>query len=137
MTTIKQMPLRQTDGGRSQYFTANSVCDCVTRAIAIATSSDYKEVYDKIRSYIGHTPRNGIKNKDVRKLMEYFGGTWHTCMTIGSGCHTHMNADELPTTGTIICNLSKHVSCVIDGVIHDTFDQSRNGMRCVYGYWIF
>jgi hypothetical protein len=25
---------------------------------------------------------------------------------------------------------------VIDGVIHDTFDPSRGGTRCVYGYWI-
>jgi hypothetical protein len=26
---------------------------------------------------------------------------------------------------------------VIDGVIHDTFNPSRGGSRCVYGYWVF
>lgn len=31
------------DGGRSRYFKAKSVGDCVTRAIAIATRTDYKE----------------------------------------------------------------------------------------------
>ncbi len=33
------------DGGRSKYFKGTGG-DCVTRAIAIATGKDYKEVYD-------------------------------------------------------------------------------------------
>ncbi len=24
---------------------------------------------------------------------------------------------------------------MIDGVVHDTYDCTRNGTRCVYGYW--
>ena len=24
---------------------------------------------------------------------------------------------------------------MIDGVIHDTYDPTRGGTRCVYGYW--
>jgi hypothetical protein len=32
--------------------------------------------------------------------------------------------------------VSKHYCAVIDGVIHDTSDPSRDGTRCVYGYWI-
>ena len=38
--------------------------------------------------------------------------------------------------GRIIVRLSKHYTCLIDGIIHDTHDPSRNGTRCVYGYWI-
>lgn len=34
-------------------------------------------------------------------------------------------------------NRRKHVCAVINGVIHDTFDSSREGSRCVYGYWKF
>jgi len=26
---------------------------------------------------------------------------------------------------------------VIDGVLHDTHDCSRDGTRCVYGYWLY
>lgn len=37
--------------------------------------------------------------------------------------------------GRIIVRLSRHISAVIDGVIHDTYDPSRDGTRCVYGYW--
>ena len=36
------------DGGRSKYFKANNVGDCVTRAICNATGKDYKEVYDAL-----------------------------------------------------------------------------------------
>ena len=55
-------------------------------------------------------------------------------MTIGSGCKVHLKAEELPK-GTIICRVSNHYVTVIDGVINDTYDCSRNGTRCVYGYW--
>ena len=57
-------------------------------------------------------------------------------MKIGSGCKVHLSEDELPN-GRLVCNLSGHVTCVIDGVINDTYDCSRDGKRCVYGYWKF
>ena len=37
------------DGGRSKYFKAEHVGDCVTRAICNATGMDYKEVYDALK----------------------------------------------------------------------------------------
>ena len=125
------------DGGRERYFSASRVGDCVTRAVAIAANMDYKDVYDTIRTITGYYPRNGVKNKDVRKVMEWFGGAWVPCMSVGSGCKVHLRDNEVPMTGSIICNLSKHVTAIIDGVIQDTFDPSRDGKRCVYGYWIF
>lgn len=124
------------DGGRAKYFTANKVGDCVTRAVAIAVNKDYKEVYDEITKLVGYTPRNGVRKQDTKKVMKHFGGRWVATMTIGSGCKVHLNDSELPS-GRIVCNLSGHVTCVIDGVINDTYDCSRNGTRCVYGYWVF
>jgi hypothetical protein len=55
-------------------------------------------------------------------------------MRIGSGCTVHLRADELPP-GRLIVNVSRHTVAVIDGVIHDTYDPSRDGTRCVYGYF--
>jgi hypothetical protein len=55
-------------------------------------------------------------------------------MQIGSGCQVHLAADELPP-GRIIVRLSKHYAAVVDGVLHDTHDCSRDGTRCVYGYF--
>jgi hypothetical protein len=57
-------------------------------------------------------------------------------MRIGQGCTTHLRRSELPTTGRLIVSVSKHITAVIDGVIHDTHDPSRRGTRCVYGYWV-
>lgn len=123
------------DGGRSKYFKGKDVRDCVTRAIAIATGFDYKEVYNTIKNLINQTPRNGIPKKATKDIMHYYGFDWVPTMTIGSGCNVHLNESELPG-GTIICQVSGHVVCVKDGVIHDTFDPQRGGDRCVYGYWI-
>ena len=55
-------------------------------------------------------------------------------MTMGSGCTVHMKKDELPD-GDLIVSLSRHITCVKDGTIYDTYDPSRDGTRCVYGYW--
>ena len=131
------MKVKYDDGGRSKYFAASKVGDCVTRAVAIVTQQDYKEVYDVIHDIVGYSPRNGVRKKDVKKVMAAFGGKWHSCMTIGSGCKTHLEDGEIPMHGRIVCSVSKHLVAVIDGVIHDTFDASRNGNRCVYGYWEF
>ena len=126
------------DGGRSKYFKASDVGDCVVRAFAIASGRDYKEVYDLAKSVCkkGESPRNGLKKAQCNKLGAMLGGKWVTCMTIGSGCKVHLNADELPK-GRIVCSCSKHLVAMIDGVVNDTYDSTREGNRCVYGYWVF
>jgi len=55
-------------------------------------------------------------------------------MKIGSGCKVHLSSNELPD-GRLIVKVSKHITAVIDGVLNDTYDCSRNGTRCVYGYF--
>ena len=143
---MKQLKVNITDGGRSKYF-RGSAGDCVTRAVALVTGRDYKEVYNEIRHLIGYTPRDGVKKKDTQKIMKHFGGSWNPCMGVGTGCRIHLSGEysdegyesihELPMHSSIVCNLSGHVCAVINGVIHDTFDPSRGGTRCVYGFWAF
>lgn len=132
------------DGGRSKYFKAGEVGDCVCRAISIATGKDYKEVYDLINEYAKQerrsrknsrsSARNGVRKPTDRKIIEDLGWKWTPTMKVGSGCTVHLREDELPS-GTLIVAVSKHLTCVKDGVIHDTYDPSRDGERCVYGYY--
>lgn len=133
------------DGGRSKYFKAEQVGDCVTRAIAIATEQDYKVVYDAInrlakqekitsRKRSISNARNGVYKETIRKYMNSIGWKWHPTMKIGQGCTTHLREDELPR-GRLVVSVSKHETAVIDGVLHDTYDCSRGGDRCVYGYY--
>ena len=144
------------NGGRVHAGFKGDAGDCVTRAIAIATGKQYLDVYhdlfDGIREFSqgrsrqaklirskksgsrGTTPRNGVPKSVSKKYLESLGWVWTPTMFIGSGCKVHLRKNELPS-GRIICKVSKHLVAVIDGVIHDTYDCTREGTRCVYGYW--
>lgn len=136
------------DGGRQAAGFIGNAGDCVARAIAIASGESYKAVYNRLADGMANqrkskrTPkqprsaRNGIyvKRKWFKDYMSELGFEYVATMGIGTGCQVHLKADELPK-GKIICTLSKHYAAVIDGVINDTYDCSRNGTRCVYGYW--
>lgn len=133
------------DGGRAAAGYKGNAGDCCARAIAIVTGTPYQEVYDAVNAAgIGErvgkrkrgvsNARTGVYKKTVRKLMESLGWIWHPTMAIGQGCKVHLRAEELPA-GRLVVTVSKHYTSVIDGVIHDTFDPSRGGTRCVYGYY--
>lgn len=128
------MKLIISDGGRSNYF-KGTTGDCVVRAICNATGKDYKEVYNDLWEMQFDSPRNGVKPKVYKKYIEdVLGWTWCNCMEIGKGCKVHLNEFQLPNT-VLIVRLSKHLTCVKNRVLYDTYDCSRNGTRCVYGFW--
>ena len=126
----------------------------MTRAIAIAAGLDYQYVYDAMaegnadqrqtkrsrrkKSCGRRTANHGIwtTRKWFKDWMVKHGFVWVTCMTIGSGCKVHLRREDLPM-GRIIVRVTRHYCAVIDGIIHDTYDCSRDGTRCVYGYWVF
>lgn len=140
------MKLVYSTGGREKYYNTIKVGDCVCRAIANGTGMDYKEVYDLINSYAERervskrkktksNARNGVHKETVYKLLTDLGWKWVPTMFIGKGCQVHLNEKELPT-GTLIVSISKHLTCVKDRKLYDTYDCTRNGTRCVYGYYI-
>ena len=133
------------DGGRSKAGYKGKTGDCVCRSIAIATGMPYREIYDLInetakmertgpRKRKKSNARTGVYKYTLHKVMEKLGWEWTPTMNIGTGCQVHLIEDELPE-GRLVVSLSKHTTAVIDGVIHDTHDPSRNGTRCVYGYF--
>ena len=133
------------DGGRQAAGYKGQAGDCVTRAIAIATSQPYQEVYDALnglavtertgkRKRGKSSARTGVYRPTLRKYLMSLGWQWTPTMQIGQGCKVHLTAAELPG-GNLIVSVSKHLVAVVDGVIHDTHDPSRDGTRCVYGYW--
>jgi len=141
------------DGGRADTGYKGSAGDCAVRAIAIATGIPYGEVYDTLKKANGEfaktkrcrvarklkkkgsSPRDGNYKKVYRQYLESLGWKWVPTMFIGQGTKVHLKKDELPD-GKLIVNVSKHLTAVIDGVIHDTYDCSRDETRCVYGYYI-
>lgn len=170
----RPLPFQYDDGGRKAAGYKGNADDCVTRAIAIAAQLDYQTVYELINAHGKQerrygkrderrrsTARTGVRKTTTRRVLTDLGWTWVPTMMIGSGCKVHLAADELPMRGRLIVSVSKHLTAVIDGVIHDTHDPSREpiaimgprlltdpdgtqrneilsetGGRCVYGYWI-
>lgn len=143
------------DGGRVEAGHKGKAGDCVTRAIAIATGQPYQAVYDemhrrtllyganrrdKVAKIISRSasqkndPKNGVFKEVYHAYLLELGWAWKATMEIGGGCKVHLRPEELPA-GVIIARVSRHVCAVIDGVLNDTWDCSRRGTRCVYGYY--
>lgn len=138
------------DGGRAAAGFRGTTGDCVTRAIAIATDLPYRQVYDDLNALAkAHerpnarrgrnrgrrsSARTGVFKRTYHRYLTERGWLWEPTMLVGRGCRVHLRGDELPG-GRLIVSLSRHLSAVIDGVIHDLEDPSRAGTRCVYGYY--
>ena len=90
--------------------------------------------------------------------MEHLGFKWVPTMHVGQGCVVRLHPNELPQ-GRLVVRVSEHITAVIDGVIHDTWNPCRpirvtyrgqelnsnqwiddgflySETRCVYGYYI-
>ena len=133
------------DGGREAAGWKGRAGDCVVRSIAIATDLPYNMVYEAMGEFIKanerkprrgkpSSSRNGVSKATCRKFMAELGWTWTPTMSIGSGTTVHLRDGELPP-GRLVVACSKHYTAVVDGVIHDDHDPSRDGTRAVYGYY--
>jgi hypothetical protein len=133
------------DGGRSEAGYKGKTGDCVTRSIAIATGRPYQDVYDALnelgqseltgrRKRMKSYSRTGVFRRSYQRYLETLGWEWNSTMAIGSACRVHLRASELPA-GRLLVRVSRHLTAVIDGAIHDTHNCARGGTRCVYGYF--
>jgi len=133
------------DGGRKDAGFKGETTDCVCRSIAIVTGKPYKEVYDDLnelakqerlgkRKKTKSNARTGVFRATYEKYLKSLGYEWVPTMQIGQGCRVHLCGRELPE-GRLVVRVSRHLTAVIDGAIHDTSDCSRTGTRCVYGYY--
>ena len=146
------LKLKINDGGRAAAGYKGQVGDCVVRSIAIVTGLPYQKVYNdlfKANEEFRNTsktklarslkqrndsPRSGTHRVVLKKYLAELGFKWTPTMFVGKGCTVHLKKEELPS-GTLLVSCSKHITVVKDGVLHDTHDCTRNGTRCVYGYW--
>jgi len=154
------------DGGRAAAGFKGDTGDCVTRAISIATGKhtnpvdswmSYLRIYNALnklgdemtlsasmrgdgltkraRQLAKSDSRKGVARPVYDAYLAGIGWTWTPTMKIGSGCKVHLKSHELPA-GKLIVRLSHHLAAVIDGVLYDTYDCSRDETRCVYGYYL-
>jgi hypothetical protein len=123
------------DGGRSDSGYVGLAGDCVTRAIAIATGTSYRDVYRALGEISDMTPRNGVATSVAADYLESLGWTRH------SGRRMPFAVSELPI-GAVIVHLndaqryrSGHFCSVIDHVVYDTWNPAADETFVVTGYW--
>lgn len=149
---VPLLPFVEDDGGRAAAGFRGSTGDCVVRAIAIAGDLGYREVYARLfagarefnakaaargRKTYPPSPRTGVLPDVYKPFLAELGAVWVPTRRFGEGCRVHVRADELPLEGRRVLRLSKHLVALVDGVLRDTADPSREGTRGVYGYWTF
>lgn len=139
------MSFAYNDGGRKAAGYEGKTGDCVVRAIAIAAELPYQKVYDDLNDLAKSertgkrkrgvsNSRTGVYKNTIKKYMNRLGWIWVPTMQIGSGCKVHLTAPELPS-GRLVVSVSRHLTAMIDGIVHDNHDPARDGKRCVYGYF--
>jgi hypothetical protein len=130
------------DGGRwaAGLCGSSSGGDCVASAITIASGRSYGEIYallEKLGHSYGHS-RFGIntKKRRFRQLMRKLG--FRLVKTRFGRCTTRLRSYDLPL-GRLMVTLHGyrygHATAVIDRVLYDDHDSSRNGQALVTAYW--
>lgn len=129
------------DGGRSNYFKASNVSDCVCRALCNTTGVDYKVMYDLINKIAKlekvsnpSTARNGVYKDSWKKILKALQAEEIKVQEFGSSIKCHLCDEDLIdyNKGKYILSLSHHMSSLINGRLVDTYDCSRDGDRQVY-----
>lgn len=107
--------------------------DCVIRAISIATTLTWEQVYEDLFK-IGLEVKDVINSAPVyRKYLKLMGYEMQRQpRKVDNTKYTAKEFAEKFNKGTFIISLANHLSVVIDGKIYDTWDC---GNLCVGNYW--
>ena len=132
----EEYPFKFTDGGKSKSKRPKQSNDCTVRALAVATNTPYDEAYDYLKKYYGRECSKGAffpkRAADDQALG--FNFKWISFPAIKG--EKRMNPSKFYKAypkGIYILKTARHVICVKDGIIYDSFKQYNE--RCIYGAW--
>lgn len=122
--------------GIYQYENLNplkrKVSDCVIRAIAKAEGKTWLEVFDNLVSIA----RKEFCIPNESRAYDIYLSNYQTIPVMYFNEYQkkmrYTVADICTWKGTYVVSGANHVTCVIDGVIHDTWDTSK---RSAYKIW--
>lgn len=136
-------PVVYDDGGRAAAgFKTTARGDCFARAVAIATSLDYREAHDAVERLAARAvvrksdPDRGVYRVYGRWLLEEeLGWVWISPFEIAGSVDVRLNPDECPHDGPRIVVVPRHFVALVDGALRDTWDCSNGGRTLIAGYW--
>ena len=110
-------PFVRNDGGREEagYKLKR---DCVTRAITIATGRRYRAVFRDMEVECGKNPGTGLHHQDYSKHL--FRDKWSYIKLDFN--NARYSKKYLPDGITLLVRTNRHLSCVLDGVLNDTWN---------------
>lgn len=131
------MEFTYNDGGRQAAgYKTVARGDCAPRAIAIALDLPYKKVLADLYELGGNGygrshPSQGTSTTIITRYLKSKGWKY-----VEVDQTLRFRRDNLPKRKRMIVAIQRHVVAVIDGVLHDTWESTKNGEALVLGYWV-
>lgn len=128
------------DGGRASSGFVGSAGDCVTRSIAIATGRAYRDVYAAIGKRTAKSPRGGVETKAAEEFLREL--LWSEHSVDGEEFSEGLLSGGYLPKGILIADLVRktgrggHYCCLVDHVIHDTWNPMDDGIYTLVKYWM-
>lgn len=115
-----------------EYYNANplgrNVNDCTVRAISLATEKSWDETYQILADY---SRLQGITFSEVEFINDFLADRYERFCS-KQKTKTVKDFLKLNLTGRWLITMRGHITCVIDGVLYDTFDCSEGYVWCIY-----
>jgi hypothetical protein len=124
-------PFINDDGGRSKSRRTKQTNDCTVRALAIALNIPYDCAYDTLagegrKCEKGFHLQKWLNKQAWAEKIAFQAIAGQPRMNPAHFCGEYVN-------GRYICRVAKHVFAVVDGTVHDMFENRPN--RCIYTAW--
>ena len=114
----------------NQNPTKREVNDCVVRAISLAEGNSWDSTYNKLSEI---ARMNGTLLDDVSFVEPYLDSKYDKVCHLCKNCKKTVNdiCDEY-TNGIYLITMKGHITCIIDGVLYDTWDCGNKLIWCVW-----
>lgn len=107
-----------------KYYNANplgrKVSDCAVRAISLATDTSWDNTYCILAEY---SRRQGITLSETEFINDFLEDRYEKYKPTNK-IQTVQDFTKLNLKGRWLITMRGHITCVIDGIIYDTFDCS-------------
>lgn len=106
------------------------VNDCVVRAIALATERSWDEVYDELSEL---ARIEGTLLDDSNFVESYLNDRYNKVCFKRNGFRIDLNEfKERYPIGTYLVTMKGHITCVVDGKIHDIWNCGDKKIWCAW-----
>lgn len=113
-----------------KYYNANfkgrKVMDCAIRAISLGTFKPWRNVYSELSD---ESRELGLMMDSVEAVETYLDKRYVRI------CYKNMTLEEFCNEydqGIWIISMLGHLTCVMDGIVYDTFDPSSRFIKCAW-----